>query len=170
VPDATVSYRVMGTGARPSSLDKSSGTSPLDASSGASPLLLSAFQTVPPAPGRESGTEVPAKAPSGSDPGAGAGAPSGPLGGMGMMLIMVVPLLLLLLFTSRSQQKKQAAVIASLKKGDRVLLQSGLIGRFVEIKDRYAIIDLGSGVKVEVLRSSIAGQDTPEAAASVEKK
>jgi preprotein translocase subunit YajC len=168
VPDATVSYRVMGTGARPSSLDKSSGTSLLDASSGGSPLLLSAFQTVPPAPGRESGTEVPAKAPSGGDP--GGAAPPSLGGGLLPILIMVVPLLLLLFFTSRSQQKKQAAVIASLKKGDRVLLQSGLIGRFVEIKDRYAIIDLGSGVKVEVLRSSIAGQDTPEAAASVEKK
>ena len=158
----------MGTGARPSSLDTSSGITPLDASNGASPLLLTAFQTVPPAPGRESGTEVPAKAPSGGDPG-GAAPPSFG-GGLLPILIMVVPLLLLLFFTSRSQQKKQAAVIASLKKGDRVLLQSGLIGRFVEIKDRYAIIDLGSGVKVEVLRSSIAGQDTPEAAASVEKK
>jgi preprotein translocase subunit YajC len=83
---------------------------------------------------------------------------------------MVVPILLLLFFTSRSQQKKQAAVLANLKKGDRVLLQSGLIGRFVEVKDRYATIDLGSGVKVEVLKSSIAGQDSPEAAASVEKK
>src|SRR5690349_9161135 len=102
----------MGTGAPPTLLDASSG-----------PLLLSAFQTVPPAPGRESGTEVPAKAPSGGDPGAGA-APPGFGGGLLPILIMVVPLLLLLFFTSRSQQKKQAAVIASLKKGDRVLLQS----------------------------------------------
>lgn len=160
MPDATVSYRVMGTGALP-------GSAQLDTSSGS--LLLSAFQTVPPAPGRESGAEVPAKAPSGTDPGAG-GAPPSLGGGLLPILIMVVPLLLLLFFTSRSQQKKQAAVIANLKKGDRVLLQSGIVGRFVEIKDRYAIIDLGSGVKIEVLKSAIAGQDTPEAAASVEKK
>ncbi len=160
MPDATVSYRVMGTGALP-------GTAPLDNSSGS--LLLSAFQTVPPAPGRESGAEVPAKAPSGADPGPG-GAPPSLGGGLLPILIMVVPLLLLLFFTSRSQQKKQAAVIANLKKGDRVLLQSGIIGRFVEIKDRFAIVDLGSGVKIEVLKSAIAGQDTPEAAASVEKK
>ncbi len=160
MPDATVSYRVMGTGALP-------GSAPLDTSSGS--LLLSAFQTVPPAPGRESGAEVPAKAPSGTDPGAG-GAPPSLGGGLLPILIMVVPLLLLLFFTSRSQQKKQAAVIANLKEGDRVLLQSGIIGRFVEIKDRFAIVDLGSGVKIEVLKSAIAGQDTPEAAASVEKK
>lgn len=160
MPDATVSYRVMGSGALPKPLAKASGPDP---------LVLSAFQTVPPAPGRESGTEVPAKAPSG-DTGAGAGAPPSLGGGLLPILIMVVPLLLLLFFTSRSQQKKQAAVMANLKKGDRVLLQSGIVGRFVEIKDRFAIIDLGSGVKIEVLKSAIAGQDTPEAAASVEKK
>jgi preprotein translocase subunit YajC len=83
---------------------------------------------------------------------------------------MVVPILLLLFFTSKSQQKKQAAVISNLKKGDRVVLQSGIIGRFVEIKDRYAIVDIGSSVKVEVLKTSIVGQDTPEVQASVEKK
>ena len=170
MPDATVSYRVMGTGALAKPLAEASGASSLDASSGPSPFLLSAFQTVPPAPGRESGTEVPAKAPTGGDPGPSGGAPPSLGGGLLPILIMVVPLLLLLFFTSRSQQKKQAAVIAGLKKGDRVLLQSGIVGRFVEIKDRFAIIDLGSGVKIEVLKSAIAGQDTPEAAASVEKK
>ena len=129
------------------------------------PLLLSAYQAVPPAPGRESGTEAPAKGP--TEPVAPA---PGLGGGLGTMLIMILPILLLLFFTSRSQSKKQAAVLANLKKGDRVLLQSGLVGRFVEVKDRYAIIDLGSGMKVEVLKSSIAGQDSPEAQASVEKK
>ena len=154
MPDATVSHRVMGTRDLPSPLALRE------------PLLFSAYQTVPPAPGRESGTEAPAKAPTDSAP---SGAP-GLGGGLLPILIMVVPILLLLFFTSRSQAKKQAAVLTNLKKGDRVLLQSGLIGRFVEIKDRYAIVDIGSGVKVEVLKSSIAGQDSPEAQASVEKK
>jgi preprotein translocase subunit YajC len=155
VPDATVSHRVMGTRDLPSF------------SATREPVLLSAYQTVPPAPGRESGTDLPAKGPT---DGGGAPAPPGLGGGLLPILIMVVPILLLLFFTSRSQQKKQAAVLANLKKGDRVLLQSGLVGRFVEVKDRYATIDLGSGVKVEVLKSSIAGQDSPEAQASVEKK
>jgi preprotein translocase subunit YajC len=149
----------MGTGHPPSFLANSSEA-----------LLLSAFQNVPPAPGRESGTATSAPADKPGAEGQGAGAPPSLGGGLLPILIMVVPILLLLFFTSRSQQKKQAAVLTSLKKGDRVLLQSGLVGRFVEIKDRFAIIDLGSGVKVEVLKSSIAGQDSPEAQASVEKK
>jgi preprotein translocase subunit YajC len=144
----------MGTGQSPSELAPSKS------------LLLAAFQNVPPSPGRESGTAEPASKPTGG----GEAAPPSLGGGLLPILIMVVPILLLLMFTSRSQAKKQAAVIAGLKKGDRVLLQSGLVGRFVEIKDRYAIIDIGSSVKVEVLKSSIIGQDTPEAQASVEKK
>lgn len=116
-----------------------------------------AAQNVPPAPGREHpATEgAPAPAPTGGPPPDG-----GALGGLLPLLIMVVPMLLLLFFTSRSQQKKQAAVMASLKKGDRVLTQSGLVGRLVSIEGRYAELQLPpSGTKVTILRSGLLGRD-----------
>jgi preprotein translocase subunit YajC len=87
-----------------------------------------------------------------------------------MMLVMVAPVLLMLLFSSRSQQKKQAAVIAGLKKGDRVLTQGGLVGRLVEVGDRFAKLEISPGVKVEVLKSGLLGADTAETQAAAEKK
>jgi preprotein translocase subunit YajC len=79
---------------------------------------------------------------------------------MGLLpVLLLVPLFFLLIWSSRSQKKKQDAALASLQKGDRVVLNSGLIGRLVEIGDRTAKVEIASGVKVEVLRSGITGKD-----------
>jgi preprotein translocase subunit YajC len=128
-------------------------------------VSLAAFQNVPPAPGRESGTAQPAPPP--TEPTA---TPPQGFGSLLPMLIFIVPLMLLLFFTSRSQQKKQAAVLASLKKGDRVITQGGLVGRLVEMGDRFVKLEISPGVKVEVLRSNVLGTDTAETQAAAEKK
>jgi preprotein translocase subunit YajC len=108
-----------------------------------------------------------------ADRGAGAPpahAPEGGLGGMLPMLIMVVPLILLMVFTSRSNSKKQKKLLESLQKGDRVITQGGLVGKLVEIGDRYAKVELAPGMKVEFLKSGLLGKDDAETAASLEKK
>lgn len=129
-------------------------------------LLLFAHQSVPPAPGREAGVSQPAPPPAGEP----AAAPGG-LGGMLPLLIMVLPMILLLFFSSRSQQKKQAAALANLKKGDRVLTESGIVGRLIELGDRYAKLEISPGVKIEVLRTRLAGADTfVEPQTTAEKK
>jgi preprotein translocase subunit YajC len=81
-------------------------------------------------------------------------------------LLLLVPVLLLMFFSSRSQQKKQAAALSSLKKGDRVLTQGGFAGKLVEIGDRFAKVELAPGMKVDVLKSSLLGKDSPETAAA----
>jgi len=85
-------------------------------------------------------------------------------------ILLVLPLLILLFWSSRSQQKKQAASVAALKKGDRVLTQSGMIGKLVEVGDRYAKVEVAPGVKIEILKSGLLGKDTPETAAQAEQK
>jgi preprotein translocase subunit YajC len=75
-------------------------------------------------------------------------------------LLLFVPLILLVVWQSRSQQKKQEAAIAGLKKGDRVVTQGGIVGRLSEIDSRYARLEIAPGVKLQVLRSSLAGRDT----------
>jgi preprotein translocase subunit YajC len=135
-------------------------------------VALLSFQTIPSAPGRETTavTTAPA-APAADHAGAGSNA-SAPSGLMGMlpMLIMVVPLLLLMVFTSRSQNKKQAKVLASLQKGDRVITQGGMVGKLIEVGDRYAKVEVAPGVKIDVLKSGLLGKDDAETAASLEKK
>jgi preprotein translocase subunit YajC len=85
-----------------------------------------------------------------------------PGGSFGMMfpILLLLPLILVLLWSSRSQQKRQQAAIAALKKGDRVLTQSGLVGKLVDLGERYAKVEVAPGVKVEVLRTGLLGKDT----------
>ena len=84
---------------------------------------------------------------------------------MGMLfpLLIVLPFLFIMFWSSRSQQKKLQKTLAELKKGDRVVTQSGLIGKLVEIGDRYAKVEVAPGVKVELLKSGLIGKDTGEA-------
>ena len=117
-----------------------------------------AFQAVPdsPHPGSapSSGTGQPAP------PGDGGAPPPSSLG-LFTPLLILLPFILILFFQSRSQTKKQEANIAGLKKGDRVITQSGLIGRLVSIEGRYAKLELPpSGTKVTILRSGLLGRDT----------
>jgi preprotein translocase subunit YajC len=94
------------------------------------------------------------------------------MGGMLFPLLLFLPIILLLFWQSRSQQKKQEATISGLKKGDRVITQSGLIGRLSSIEGRYAKLELlPAGTKVTMLKTSIIGRDadeTPAPAASEE--
>ena len=113
-----------------------------------------AFQAVPDSPRLEGAERV---APPAGEP---AAAPSS---GFGLItpLLILVPFILILFLQSRSQQKKQEANISSLKKGDRVLTQSGLVGRLTSIEGRYAELELlPSRTKVTILRSGLLGRDT----------
>ena len=85
-------------------------------------------------------------------------------------MLVMVPLVLLLLFSSRSQSKKQKKGRESLQRGDRVILQGGLVGKLVEVGDRLAKVELAPGMKVEVLKSGLLGKDDADTAASLEKK
>jgi preprotein translocase subunit YajC len=76
--------------------------------------------------------------------------------------LLLVGMLVFLFWSSRSQQKKQDTAISQLKKGDRVVTQSGLIGRLVEIEPRYAKLEIAPGVKVQVLRTSLTGRDADD--------
>jgi preprotein translocase subunit YajC len=89
---------------------------------------------------------------------------------MAYLPFLVIALMIPLLLSQRSQSKKQAAAVAALQKGERVLLQGGLVGKLVELGDRYAKVELAPGVKVDVLKSALLGKDSPETATQVEKK
>ena len=112
-----------------------------------------AFQAVPDAPRAETAQPAP-----GSEPGPASASP----GGFGLItpLLILIPFIAILFFQSRSQQKKQEAAISGLKKGDKVITQSGLVGRLVSIEGRYAELQLPpSGTKVTILRSGLLGRD-----------
>lgn len=127
-----------------------------------------AFQAVPPAPGRQ---EAPAPAPHTEKPPSGSEAPPPPGGGAFSLMfpLLLVGMLVFIFWSSRSQQKKQEQTVSSLKKGDRVLTQSGLVGRLVETDARYAKLEIAPGVKIQVLKTSLTGRDADEAPQKKEK-
>lgn len=122
------------------------------------PLFI-AEQAAPPP--NQNGS-APTKAAEGAPPPAQHAAPAQDSGYFGpmFMLVFLVPLFGVMWWTQRSQQKKQESALSDLKKGDRVLTSSGLVGKLIESGDRYAKVEIAPGVKVEVLKSSLLGKDT----------
>lgn len=130
------------------------------------------LQAVPPAPGR--GDTAPPTTPmTGATPPPPAGASAPPGGALGalMPLVMALPIVLMFLWSSRSQKKQQQELDTKLKVGDRVLTQSGLIGKLIEKGDKLIKIEIAPGVKVQMTRASIVGLDaTDEASAPAKTK
>jgi preprotein translocase subunit YajC len=116
---------------------------------------LYAFAQPPPSPGGNPAPAQPStQAPSTPDAAPGGGG----FGGTGMLLVMALPLLLLI-FMTRSQSKKQKELEGSLKVGDRVVTQSGLIGKITDLGERTAKIEIAPGVNVQMLKSTIQGPE-----------
>jgi preprotein translocase subunit YajC len=118
------------------------------------------------APGR-TGTSAPSTSSEGQPPPAsGPEAPPAPFGGFSF-LILALPLLLFFFLTTQSQNKKQKQLEASLKVGDRVFTQSGIIGKLIEYSPNLtrAKLEIAPGVNVQVLKNTIQGVDTGDAPA-----
>lgn len=100
----------------------------------------------------------------GQAPAEGAGAPPGGVFGALFPLLLVVPMILVMFFMSRSEQKKQKELQDKLKVGDRVVTQSGLVGKLIEKGERYVKLEIAPGVKVQMLRTVVSGLDSGEEA------
>jgi preprotein translocase subunit YajC len=121
---------------------------------------MSSYQSIPAAPGREG---APAPGVPGTAPAEGApvGSGGGTLGGMSTLLIFVLPLLLFFM-TMRGQSKKQKQIESTLKTGDTVITQSGLIGKVTELTETRVKLEIAPGVSVRMLKSAISGVDGGE--------
>jgi preprotein translocase subunit YajC len=74
------------------------------------------------------------------------------------MWVMMAPLfivMVVMLFMNRGQKKKDAEIRAKLKKGDKVVSQSGLIGELVDMDERVAKVKIAPGTNVAMLISTI---------------
>lgn len=85
-------------------------------------------------------------------------------GGGGDMLTSFVPLILIFVifyfFLIRPQQKKAKAhkeMVNALRRGDQILLQSGLYGKVTKVKDgeEEIEVEIAQNVRVRALRSSV---------------
>lgn len=90
-------------------------------------------------------------------------APGGEAPGGTDMLMQFLPLILMFVIfwflLIRPQQKRAKAhkqMLAELKRGDRVVTSSGIIGRILEIDDEQVLLESGDS-KLRVSRGAIGG-------------
>lgn len=71
------------------------------------------------------------------------------------VLIFVI-MYFLIIRPQRQQMKKRGEMLAAVRRGDTVITGGGLVGKVTKANDDDLEIDLGNGVKVTALRSTIA--------------
>ena len=93
--------------------------------------------------------------------------PQNQQGGLPAMLISLVPILLifvifwlLLIRPQQKRQKEHQRLLTELKKGDKVVTNSGMYGVISSVNDEknIVVLKIADDIKVEFLKSSIAGK------------
>lgn len=89
-----------------------------------------------------------------------------------MFALMGAVFYFLIIRPQNQRMKAHRELIASLKKGDEVVTQGGLIGKISKVTDDEATVQLAEGVKVQVIKATITevrGRPEPKAANDTDK-
>lgn len=92
--------------------------------------------------------------------GAGKGGTGGEGGGFGAFIPLILMFAIFYFLLIRPQQKKAKAhkqLLASIKKGDRVVSSGGLYGIVTGLTDDVVTMEIAPKVRVKVSRGSISG-------------
>ena len=79
------------------------------------------------------------------------------------ILLMLLVFYFLLIVPQRKRQKELQATIASLKPGDKIINNGGIIGRIIAVSDTSLTIKTADKSIIEIARSSVASKDSDEA-------
>ena len=84
---------------------------------------------------------------------------SSPMGGLGsllpMMLIMFAVVYFLMIRPEQKKQKERQAMLSAVKKGDRVLTTSGILGTVGTVKDSTMMVKIAENTVVEFTKSAV---------------
>ncbi|MDQ4419121.1 preprotein translocase subunit YajC [Sphingobium sp. DEHP117] len=91
-------------------------------------------------------------------------------GGSAAFMVQILPLLLifvvfyfLIIRPQNKRMKDHRAKIEAVKKGDQVVTGGGLIGKVVKVEDSVVEVELGQGIKVRALKSTLTDIVDPTA-------
>ena len=79
----------------------------------------------------------------------------GPFGSLILFLPLIVLFYFLILRPQQSRAKQHQAMITGLKRGDVVVLSSGMIGKVVRVEDREVGLEIATGVTVKVVKGMV---------------
>jgi preprotein translocase subunit YajC len=104
-------------------------------------------------------------------PAAGGGFTDLLAGPLPLIVIMMVMGYFLLIRPQQKRLKDHENMVKALKRGDTVVLQSGVIGKVTKIEDTELSVEIAQGVVVKVVRSMVSEvRARPEPAAANDAK
>ncbi len=72
------------------------------------------------------------------------------------LLLIIAIMYFLLIRPQQKKMKEHQAMVAAIKRGDRVITQGGIIGKVTKVKDGGEIeVEIADGVRVRVVQSTI---------------
>ena len=76
----------------------------------------------------------------------------GPFSMIFLITAMMAVLYFVLLRPQNKQHKEHQQLIASLKKGDEVVLSCGIVGRVYAVQDRFLLLEIAERVRIRAVR------------------
>jgi len=73
-----------------------------------------------------------------------------------LILIMVI-FYFLLIRPQQKRMKEHQNMIASLKKGDKIITGGGIYGTITDVKDGFVRVEIADGVRIKVKQDTISG-------------
>ena len=98
---------------------------------------------------------------------AGAPADGGGLGAIMQFAPFILVFIVMWFLLIRPQQKKQKehrAMVAALKRGDRVVTNGGIYGQVSHVADDHLMVEIADGVKIKIMRdagAAVPGKPEP---------
>jgi len=87
-------------------------------------------------------------------------------GGAGQNIIFFIALFAIMYFVlirpQQKQAKEQQSLISALKKGDDVITSAGILGKVFAVDEKMVTLEIATGVKVRMLKTSVQGKVTVE--------
>ena len=75
---------------------------------------------------------------------------------IGMPILLIVLFYFLMIRPQQRRMKQHQAMLAALKRGDQVVLSSGMIGKVVRVEDKEVGLEIATGVTVKVVKGMIS--------------
>jgi preprotein translocase subunit YajC len=63
----------------------------------------------------------------------------------------------IVIMPAKKQQKKKDAMIAGLKKGDRIVTSGGIHGTVATVEDQSLLVKVAENTKIRISKSAVAG-------------
>lgn len=79
-----------------------------------------------------------------------------PIASLIPFVLIFVIMYFLMIRPQQKRMKEHRAMVEALKKGDQVITQGGIIGKVAAVRDNEVEVEIASGVKIRVVRSTIS--------------